>query len=337
MNIYDISKKAGVSIATVSRVMNGSANVSDKTRQKILAIMEETDYTPNAFARGLGLKTMKTVGFLCADSSDQFFSRAIYYLERALRVNNYDAILSCTGIELETRKKYLKMLLSKNVDAVILVGSTFIEPVASRNQYIIDAASEVPIIILNGYLKAPNVYCVLCDDTDMVCRTTEVYLQHKINDLLFLYRAESYSGKHKLAGFKKAFDKHEIPFDSRRAVLFNGSITETKEKLLSLSDSGLHFDAVIASDDELAIGALKYAKAKNLNVPSQFNIIGYNNSQLGICCEPELTTIDNQLEFCCNSAVTALMSVLDGKSAPDKTILSTRIIQRGTTNIFQED
>jgi LacI family transcriptional regulator/LacI family asc operon transcriptional repressor len=103
MNIYDISKKAGVSIATVSRVMNGSANVSEKTRQKILDIIREEDYTPNPFARGLGLNTMKTVGFLCADSSDQFFSRAIYYLERALRANNYDAILSCTGADLETR------------------------------------------------------------------------------------------------------------------------------------------------------------------------------------------------------------------------------------------
>lgn len=126
----------------------------------------------------------------------------------------------------------------------------------------------------------------------------------------------------------------ESLFDSRRAVLFNGSITETRDKLLALDDSGLHFDTVIASDDELAIGAMKYARAKNLDIPSQFNIIGYNNSQLGICCEPELTTIDNQLEFCCNSAVTALMSVLDGKSTPNKTILSATLLQRGTTTIF---
>lgn len=212
MNIYDISKKAGVSIATVSRVMNGSSNVSEKTRQKILAVIEENDYTPNAFARGLGLKSMKTVGFLCADSSDHFFSRAVYYLERALRSNNYDAILSCTGIDLDTRKQYLKMLLGKKVDAVILVGSTFIEPVASRNQYIIDAASEVPVIILNGYLKAPNVYCVLTDDVTIVRQTASAYLKQDHQDLLFLYRSESYSGRHKLQGFKSAYEKHGIPF-----------------------------------------------------------------------------------------------------------------------------
>lgn len=334
MNIYDISKKAGVSIATVSRVMNGSTNVSDRTRRKILDIMAENDYTPNAFARGLGLNTMKTVGFLCADSSDQFFARAVYYLERGLRSNSYDAILSCTGMELETRKKYLKMLLAKKVDAVILVGSSFIEDTHERNQYIFDAASEVPVIILNGYLDAPNVYCVLCDDAEIVQHAASVYLERGKSNLLFLYRADSYSGKHKLAGFKNAFAAHEVPLNPQQIVLFHGTIPETKQKLLSLAASGLTFDTVIASDDDLAIGALKYAREKGLSVPSEFNVLGYNNSQLGICCEPELSTIDNQLEFCCNHAVTALMSVLEGKPAPARTLLSARILQRGTTNVF---
>lgn len=334
MNIYDISKKAGVSIATVSRVMNGSANVSEKTRQKILDIIREEDYTPNPFARGLGLNTMKTVGFLCADSSDQFFSRAIYYLERALRANNYDAILSCTGADLETRKKYLRMLLAKKVDAVILIGSTFIEPTPEGNRYILEAAKEVPVIILNGYLKADNVYCVLCDDADTVCHIASAYLEKDRKELLFLYRSDSYSGRHKLAGFKRAFLEHELPLDPRRIVLFNGSIAETRDRLTALAQSGLNFDTVITSDDELAIGALKYAKAAGLAIPSRFNIVGYNNSQMGICCEPELSTIDNQLEFCCNSAVSTLMSVLEGKSAPAKTILSTNLIIRGTTDIF---
>ena len=65
MTIYDISEKAGVSIATVSRVLNGSSNVREKTKQKVLAVMQECGYTPNAFARGLGLNTMKTIGFMC--------------------------------------------------------------------------------------------------------------------------------------------------------------------------------------------------------------------------------------------------------------------------------
>ncbi len=334
MNIYDISKKAGVSIATVSRVMNGSSNVSEKTRKRILAIMAENDYTPNAFARGLGLNTMKTIGFLCADSSDQFFFRAVYHLERALRANHYDSILSCTGMELETRAKYLKMLLAKRVDAVILVGSSFIEEDYEKNQYIFDAAAEVPVIILNGCLDAPNVYCVFCDDKEIVEQAACAYLDLGIEELLFLYRADSYSGVRKRKGFLSAYEKHGLSPDPRRILVFNGTIEEVRNKLLSLSQEGLSFRTVICGDDELAVGALKYAKAKNLSVPSDFNVLGYNNSQLGICCDPELSTIDNRLEFCCSHAVNTLMSVLDGASPPGKTMFSARILQRGTTNVF---
>ena len=76
MTIYDISEKAGVSIATVSRVLNGSS-VSERTRQKVLDTIEQYGYTPNAFARGLGLNTMKTIGIMCADSSDLYLAKAV--------------------------------------------------------------------------------------------------------------------------------------------------------------------------------------------------------------------------------------------------------------------
>ena len=85
MNIYDVSEKAGVSIATVSRVLNGNPNVSEPTRQKVLNVMKEIGYTPNVFARGLGLNTMHTIGIMCADSSDPFLANAVYYLEQNLR------------------------------------------------------------------------------------------------------------------------------------------------------------------------------------------------------------------------------------------------------------
>ena len=100
MTIYDISEKAGVSIATVSRVLNGSSSVSEKTKQKVLDVINQCEYTPNAFARGLGLNTMKTIGVMCADSSDLYLAKAIYYIEQKLRVNGYDSILCCTGYDL---------------------------------------------------------------------------------------------------------------------------------------------------------------------------------------------------------------------------------------------
>ena len=105
MNIYDVSERAGVSIATVSRVLNGNPNVSERTRKKVLAVMDELGYTPNVFARGLGLDTMQTIGIMCSDSSDPYLAEAIYYLERELRSHNYDSILCCTGYDLDVKQK----------------------------------------------------------------------------------------------------------------------------------------------------------------------------------------------------------------------------------------
>ena len=85
--------------------------------------MQELGYTPNVFARGLGLNTMKTIGILCLDSSDPFLANAVFYLEQNLRKYGYDIILCCTGYDLVNKQKYLQLLLSKRVDAVILVGS----------------------------------------------------------------------------------------------------------------------------------------------------------------------------------------------------------------------
>src|SRR5699024_6113663 len=101
MNIYDISKKAGVSIATVSRVLNDSAKVSAATRQRVLDVIRETNYMPNAFARSLGLNSMYTVGLLCSDPSDVYQAQAVCYLERELRNHSYTSMLCCTGGRLE--------------------------------------------------------------------------------------------------------------------------------------------------------------------------------------------------------------------------------------------
>ena len=94
MTIYDISKKAGVSIATVSRVLNGSDKVRPSTKKKVMDIIEKYDYTPNAFARGMGLHSVQTIGILCADSSDLFFflAKAVYYLEQELQANGYESL-----------------------------------------------------------------------------------------------------------------------------------------------------------------------------------------------------------------------------------------------------
>lgn len=334
MTIYDISKQAGVSIATVSRVLNGSANVKPKTRKKVLEVIEQCGYTPNAFARGLGLNSMNTVGILCADSSDLYLSKAIYHIERNLRAGGYNSVLCCTGYELENKKSSLALLLNQRVDSVIMVGSNFIEDEAGDNQYIRDAAQQVPIMLLNADLDCPNVYCTMCDDFKSMQDAALHLIGQGITDILYLYNSTSFSGKKKLSGYQSAYVMKDIPLNKQYQQFFNGShedIDGVCHFLNELCKKGLTFHAVLASEDMLAAGAVKYAKINGLSIPKDLAVIGYNNSLLSVCCEPELSSVDNHLETLCSQLVKTCIGTLGGEEMPQKTIFSGELVKRAST------
>lgn len=332
MNIYDVSKKAGVSIATVSRVLNGNANVSDKTRNKVLSAMKELDYTPNIFARGLGLNTMKTIGIMCSDSSDTYLANAVYYLEQELRKHNYDSILCCTGQNSETKQNYLDLLISKRVDGIILAGSQFVQNQPDGdNSYIINAAKELPIILVNGFLPGDHIYSVMCNDTAAVYEATTRLIQSGRRNIVYLYTSTSYSGVNKLKGYTSALSDAGFSLQEKYMHLCTKNIQRAKSYLNSLYRQHIPFDAVVTSDDSLAVGAVKYAYEHHIRIPEELEIIGYNNSVLANCTEPELTSIDSKVEQLCIKAVNILMQVLSGNDVPNETIIAADIIKRKTT------
>lgn len=334
MTIYDISKLAGVSIATVSRVLNGNSNVKPDTKKKVLDIMEQYGYTPNAFARGLGLNTMKTIGILCADSSDIYLAKAIYFIERSLRAGGYHSILCCTGYDLQDKKNALNLLLSQKVDSVVMIGSNFIEEHDADNDYIREAAAQIPVMLLNADFDNPNVFCTLCDDFKAIQDVTLGLIDSGIQDILFLYNSTSYSGRKKLAGYRAAYLLRKLSVSEEYQQYYPGSNDDVDGMgsfLNTLYEGGLRFHAVIASEDILATAALKFARLHNIRVPGELSIIGYNNSILSVCSEPELTSVDNRLENLCQQLVNTLIGTLNGNEMPQKTIFSGELVKRGTT------
>lgn len=332
MNIYDISLKAGVSIATVSRVLNGSDKVKSSTRKKVMDVIEESGYTPNAFARSLGLNSMSTIGILCSDASDVYQAQAIYYLERELRKSSYTSMLCCTGYQIEERKKHLQLLISKNVDAVFFIGSHFVGESDEENAYIRSAAEKFPVFILNGELSGQNIYSVLCNDFKAGKEITDLVFEKGSKLPIYLYRALNYSGQRKMQGFLDSCSAHGLDMTQKRTFSCPGPTEKTREILERIEDIiGMDFDAVVAADDELAVGAVKYAVARNKKIPEEFQITGYNNSVLSTCSTPELTTMDNRVEFLCVTAVEQMMQVLEKKDVAEHTMFSGRIIERETT------
>lgn len=334
MTIYDISAKAGVSIATVSRVLNGSSNVSEKTKKKVLDVINQYEYTPNAFARGLGLNTMKTIGIMCADSSDLYLAKAIYHIEQKLRSNGYDCILCCTGYAQETKAAYMNLLITKKVDGLILVGSNFVYENEPDNKYIADAALQIPVMLLNAELDVANVYSIVSDDFTSMYEATLYMISTGVKDIVYFYNSTSYSGKRKLAGYRAAMEEKRLLSGANLLQFYHGShedIPAMTEHLRKLHDKGLSFHGLIAADDSLALAAVKYAKLMGYSIPGDFSILGYNNSMLANCCTPELTSIDNKLETLCQHLITTLMGTLNGNEMPKKTVFSGEIVKRGTT------
>lgn len=346
LTIYDISQKAGVSTATVSRVLNGSEKVRPATRQKVLQIMEEYDYAPSAFARGMGLRSLKTIGILCADSSDLFLAKAVYYLEQELQASGYESLLCCTGYNLDIRKSYVDLILSKKIDGLILVGSHFIGTKEEENQYIRDASARIPIMVLNAAFDYPNVYSVFCDDYNTMHDAAAFLLKQGIEDILYLYDSESYSGIRKLKGFQAAMEEYSVP-DYQNRIFFCGKSGKGRKSMQagpeykqpgavadfieSIVQNGTAFHGLIGAEDILAIGGIKYAQRRGLRIPEDLSVIGYNNSILTGCCTPELTSVDNCLEAQAHQLIRTLLGVLSGTEMPKRTVFSGKLVTRGTT------
>ena len=332
MNIYDIAKLSGVSIATVSRVVNGSEKVSEKTRSKVLDIIRQEGYTPNVFAQGLGIGTMHTVGILVPTISDQYMAKCVSYLEDQLTVHGYDCILSCSGFSIEGKAARTQMLLSKHIDALVFVGSTYSGSGESEEEtdYIREAAKQAPVFIINGYVKGDNVFCRLCDDRTAMREAVEALLAHGRKDILFLTDSRSYSAREKTAGCIEALEGAGIPVRDEMFLHTENRIHAVRDYLLSINPV---FDAAVATDDGIAIGAVKFAQEKGLSVPGDLCVIGYNNSSLAVACNPELTSIDSRAELLCRETIDNILAILHGDaSIPACSIQPGRLISRKTTD-----
>ena len=309
MTIYDIAKSCGVSIATVSRVLNGSTKVRSVTRKKVLAAMEEQNYTPNPFARGLGLDSMKTVGILCTDISDAFFAKAVSLIEPNLRARGFDVILGCTGNSPEDKKKYANLLIERHVDALILIGSSFKEILDP--EYLSQATKTVPFFTVNCSVKFPNVYCVVCDEKVGFSDSTQALAKSGAKEMLYLYDRLTYSGQQKLKGFREGIKKAGLENVPQREVLVERNLADVKAVVEKLLEEGVRFDAIVASEDIVAIGAQKALVSLGLSLP----VIGCNNSILADCSTPGLTSLDNRLDAMGPAVVNVMLQVLEGQGS----------------------
>lgn len=323
MNIYDIAQKSGVSIATVSRVINDNKNVSLKTRETVLRVIHESGYTPNAFARGLGLNTMKQVGILVSDISDTYYANEVAMLEKILCKSGFDVLLKCTGTDTETKKSMLVQMLKRHVDAVILVGSIMQEK--KDNSHIRAAAEKIPVVMVNGYVKGKNIVSVHSNEKEGVCSCVHDMARARCRNLLFVFHDSTCSCEQKTAGFQRGLAEctgSGTPLIGKTVCIpgnFDAVVQGTVEYLHENPTDG-----IIGADDMVAVAVQKALLRLGKSVP----LVGINNSVLAKAATPAISSIDNMAETVCCMAVQNLLDIFQGKRVPEETVVSTEFIER---------
>lgn len=326
MNIYDIAKQANVSIATVSRVLNGSSRVKDSTRKRVEEVLEKNNYVPSAIARGMMTNSMKTIGILAIDIRNLYYANVSHRIEQSLSVLGFNTILCNTGYDTMQKVNYLKMLSEKKVDSIILVGSIFKDPKLDKPIELI--SKSIPVIFVNGHYDLPNTYSVQCNDKKALYDCVEYLYKKGRRNFLYMYDADTFSGNRKLMGFREAVREYGL----RSEVCYvKTDLEDSFNKIQKFLESGLIFDAILTSEDLIAIGALQCLMKNGISVPDQVSIMGFNNSILSMCCTPRLSTVDSRMEDMGNTAVKILHRVLSGEPAEQSTIIDAHLVLRETT------
>lgn len=326
MNIYEAAKRAKVSIATVSRVINNSPSVRLETQARVRAVLEEMKYTPNAIARSLAVNSTQTIGVLASDVRDSYYAAAIYTLEQALQDLNYNVILCNTGGALDKKKRYLRVLLEKKVDGIILVGSVFKEK--TGNTHILETAQRVPVVMLNSQVDGDNIYSVVCDDASATERMVDHMILAGRRRIAYVYDVESFSGLAKLEGYRRGMERHGCNPGGEAVIKTTAGLEGGLQAAQALLSAKAVCQGVLASEDELAAGLLKGLLKAGWAVPEDIAVFGYNNSITARLTTPELSSADNKAEALALQSAAVLSQVLQGQAAPKTSSVTPDLIFR---------
>ena len=310
MNIYDIAKEAGVSIATVSRVINNKGTVSDATRAKVEAVLSRSGYTPSAIARGMVSKSMRTVAVLTVDIRVPHYAQQAYTIEQAFSHRGYEVILCNTGGGKEATVRYLRAVTEKQVDGIILVGSVFNR--IGREPEVEALLRQAPVVLANGRLDIPNASSVLLDDESGAALAVDHVAALGKRNLWYVKDLNTASATAKRDGFLKACERYGDRIRGR-VIETEFSIEGGRYVAKELLRSCRSVDAIICGEDETAVGVVKGLLSAGVRIPQDVAVTGYNNSIFASMCEPRLTSIDNKPEQVALMCVQLLERMMDGE------------------------
>jgi LacI family transcriptional regulator len=329
VTIYDVAREANVSMATVSRVVNGNPNVKPTTRKKVLEVIERLGYRPNAVARGLASKKTTTVGVIIPDISSTFFAELARGIEDIATMYKYNIILSNSDQNLDKELHLLNTMLGKQVDGIVFMGGNITAEHVSEFK-----KSPVPIVLAGSIEESGSIPSVNIDYEQATFDATTALIEkgHKETALVVGPLREPINAEKKLEGYKRALAEAGISFREELVVEGDDTYDSGLEAFEKLNEANPRPTAIFAGSDEMALGIVHGAQDKGFNVPNDFELISSDNTRLTLMVRPQLTSIVQPLYDIGAVAMRLLTKLMNKESVTDQiVVLPHRIEQRDST------
>jgi LacI family transcriptional regulator len=292
VTIYDVAREAGVSMATVSRVVNGNPNVKPQTRKKVLETIERLGYRPNAVARGLASKKTTTVGVIIPDISNTVYAEIARGIDDIANMYHYHIILSNSDQKVDKELQLINAMLEKQVDGLIFLGGEVTDEHVS-----VLRSAPVPVVLSATQHHSNELPSVNIDHQlaamDAVSKLIE--RGHRQIAMISGTLYDPLRGLARFQGYKNALENANIPFDESLVRSGNyryESGIAAAEYFLTLSARPT---AIFAASDEMAIGAIHHLQDAGLNVPNDVSVVGYDDIHFAQMVRPMLSTVSQPM------------------------------------------
>ncbi len=285
--IKDVAKQAGVSVATVSYVINGTRNVAPDTAKRVRAAMEALNFHPNAVAQSLRTRTTHVIGAVVSDISNPFFATLIRGAEDCARENGYSLLICNTSEKLENELVYLQLLSRKRVDGMILA------PTGKNDELIRDLITRgLQIVFIDRKIDGVDAPAVLSENEEGAYRATRYLIEQghrQIGIILGLPHVSTTTER--LRGYERALTDNGFEIDRALIAYGHSQVAEGKEACLDLLDGADRPSAVFATNNLMTIGVMMAIHKLGLSCPQDVSVVGFDDFEWAAAFEPPLTTV----------------------------------------------
>lgn len=323
-NIKDVAKLAGVSVTTVSRVLNNKAHISKKTHDAVEKAMEELNYKPNEIARTLFSSQSHLMGLIIPTVSHPFFGQLTRYIEYYASLKDYKIILCNSLMQKEKEKEYIDMLSCHQVDGIIM-GSHTLEV----NEF---ERTDLPIITLDRQISE-RIPSVSSDNFAGGVLAGEHLIAKGCKDIVHISGSLHLSmlSNRRYDGVKSVCSRSGVPlylYETRANSLEDDDYSEIIERVFKEHPET---DGVFASSDIIATEVIRYCLKNGMRVPEDVKIVGYDDTEIARLMHPQITSVAQPIKSIAKYTVDYLISEILGEVVPSQTILDVSLCQRETT------